>query len=92
MANGNSLFLVCVPCEQADEPDYGVLMAERSHIGWYEHRVPTKQFDAWLAKHRKCGGRNNPDHFALAHLRGRNADQLPDLNPITEAIRLNGSH
>ena len=89
---GNALVLVCQPCEQADEPDFGVRMAERSEVGWYEHSVPTKQFDAWLAKHRKCGGRNNPDHFILAHLHGRNADQMPDVNPIAEIVSVNGGH
>ena len=91
VTNGNSLYLVCQPCEQANEADYGVKMCERTHVSWYEHSVPTKQFDAWLAKHRKCGGRDNPDHFVLAHLRPRNADHL--LEPaVTEALRVNGSN
>ena len=63
--SGNALFLVCQPCEQADEPDFGVRMAERSEVGWYEHSVPTKQFDAWLAKHRKCGGPQQPGPLHL---------------------------
>lgn len=73
--NGNILFLVCKPCEEANEPDFGVKLAGRSQIGWYEHMVPTKQFDAWLNKHRNCAGRGKPDHFVLAHAQAQNHDQ-----------------
>ena len=81
--SGNALFLVCKPCEEADELDFGVRLAERTQIGWYEHRVPGKQLDAWLAKHRKCGG--SPDHFVLGHLHAPNGDQL-ERSPIAKAI------
>lgn len=63
---GNILFLICVPCEQTNEPDLGVKLCGRTHRGYYEHLVPTNQFDTWLMKHRACGGRTNPDHFKLA--------------------------
>jgi hypothetical protein len=72
---GNILFLVCKPCEQANEKDFGVKLAGRTQISWYEHLVPTKQLDAWFQKHRKCGGRTDPDHFVLAHSYPRNHDQ-----------------
>jgi hypothetical protein len=75
MADGNILFLVCQPCEQANKADFGVKLAGRVKRGYYEHLVPTKQFDAWLGKHSKCGGRTNPDHFVLAHSYNRNHDQ-----------------
>ena len=83
--SGNALYLVCQPCEQANQDDFGVKLAQRSTIGWYEHEVPPKQFDAWLAKHKRCGGRGNPDHFILAHVQPRNHDQLePD--PVAQGI------
>ena len=87
--SGNTIFLVCQPCEQQNYPDFGVKMCERSTVGWYQHKVPTKQFDAWLEKHRKCGGRNNPDHFVLAHLKSRNHDQ--SLESVS-TLQVNGSH
>lgn len=73
--NGNFIFLICKPCEQAGENDFGVKLAVRSQIGWYEHLVPPKQFDNWLTQHSKCGGRTNPDHFGLAYLKPHNHDQ-----------------
>ena len=85
MPDGNLLFLVCQPCEQENEADFGIKLAERSKIGWYEHKAPTKAFDAWLSKHRKCGGRAGPDHFILAHLHAKNHDQMP-LSPVADAI------
>ncbi len=75
MANGNILFLVCSPCEKANQADFGVKLAGRTQRSWYEHMVPPKQLDAWLQKHRNCGGRLNPDHFVLAHSYERNHDQ-----------------
>lgn len=75
MSEGNILFLVCKPCEEAKSTDFGVKLAERSTRGWYEHLVPTKQLDAWLQIHSRCGGRTGPDHFCLAHLHPRNHDQ-----------------
>lgn len=75
MSKGNILFLVCRPCEQANKSDYGVKLAGRTQRGYYEHLVPIKQFDAWLMKHRQCGGRTNPDHFCLAMSFQANHDQ-----------------
>ena len=75
MSGGNILFLVCGPCEQANEKDFGVKLCERGVITWYEPLVPPKQFKDWLAKHSKCAGRYKPDHFRLALLREPNYDQ-----------------
>lgn len=75
MSEGNVLFLVCQPCEQARNADFGVKLAERSRVGFYDPLVPPKDFAKWLMKHSKCGGRTNPDHFQLGHLYERNADQ-----------------
>lgn len=72
---GNLMILVCKPCQQAGEKDFGVKLAVRSRIGWYEHLVPSKQFDNWLAHHAKCGGRTNPDHFGLGYSFGLDHDQ-----------------
>lgn len=75
MSKGNILFLVCKSCEEAHERDFGVKLAGRSQIGWYEHMVPDKQLDAWLNQHRNCAGRGKPDHFVLAHSYPPNHDQ-----------------
>ena len=69
------LFLVCKPCEQAQQSDFGVKIAGRTHRGYYEHMAPSKQLDAWLMKHRACGGRTSPDHFQLGLLSPANHDQ-----------------
>jgi hypothetical protein len=84
---GNILFLVCRPCEQAEEKDFGVKLCGRTRIGYYEHLVPERQFDAWLMKHRKCGGRDKPDHFVLAHSYIPNHDQQ-EIKPIPKAVKL----
>ena len=71
----NAIFMVCTPCFQAKETDHGVRLCERSLVGFYDPVVPPRQFKNWLAKHSKCGGRGNPDHFQLAHLLPQNNDQ-----------------
>lgn len=87
MSQGNILFLVCKPCEEAKEADFGVKLAGRTQIGWYEHLVPTKQFDAWLNKHRRCGGRGKPDHFVLAHSFTPNHDQAElEVREVKQAV------
>jgi hypothetical protein len=73
--NGNALFLVCRTCSDRNEAEFGVRLAERTLVGWYDPVVPPKQFKNWLAKHAKCGGRGNPDHFQLAMLFTANHDQ-----------------
>ena len=72
---GNLLYVVCQPCEKANETDFGIKLAVRSRIGWYEQMAPMKALNAWFAKHAKCGGRCNPDHFMLGHGFERNHDQ-----------------
>jgi hypothetical protein len=62
-------------------------MADRSKIGWYAPTGPSKQFEGWLSNHRKCGGRNNPDHFQLGMLRAKNHDQLPLEKPTAVAVQ-----
>jgi hypothetical protein len=86
MPNGNVLFLVCRPCEQAQQPDYGVKLAGRTRIGFYDPLVPPKPLAAWLMKHAKCGGRTNPDHFMLAHQFERNHDQKGLEATVHEAV------
>jgi hypothetical protein len=81
---GNVLFVVCTPCEQKHEEDYGVKIAIRSRVGFYEPHTPANEQAKWFAKHAKCGGRANPDHFQLAHLFARNADQ----EAVPEAVKL----
>lgn len=75
MSEGNILFLVCQACEKANEPDFGVKLAGRTRIGYYDPMVPPKELAKWFMKHAKCGGRTNPDHYQLAHLLARNHDQ-----------------
>lgn len=75
MSEGNVLFLVCTPCEKAKEPDFGVKIAGRTRIGFYDPMVPSKQLASWFMKHAKCGGRTNPDHFQLGHMFERDHDQ-----------------
>lgn len=86
MSEGNILFLVCQACEKTNEPDFGVKLAERSRIGFYDPIVPPKDFAKWLMKHARCGGRTNPDHFQLAHLFERNADQHDLKAVVHEAV------
>jgi hypothetical protein len=88
MSEGNILFMICQPCEQANQPDFGVKLAERSRIGFYEPLVPPKEFAKWLMKHARCGGRTNPDHFQLAHLFERNSDQR-DLKAVVHNAVVN---
>lgn len=84
MTEGNVLFLICMPCSQAGQADFGVKMAIRSRVGFYEHYVPDKQFDQWLMKHAKCGGRANPDHFQIGLQFDRNHDQ----QKVKDAVKL----
>lgn len=86
MSEGNILFLVCQACEKANQPDFGVKLAERSRIGYYDPLVPPKEFGKWLMKHAKCGGRTNPDHFQLAHLFERNSDQRDLKAVVRDAV------
>ena len=75
---GNILFLVCRPCEQAKEHDFGFKLATRGILGAYDVFGPgiaTKNLQAWLRKHSACSGKGKPDHFALAHAFQPNADQ-----------------
>jgi len=92
MSEGNTLYLVCWPCHEAEEADFGVKLASRDRIGFYTHDAPSKTLDAWMSLHRKCGGRNHPDHFRIAHLHNPDHDQPPDVSPIVEAMRVNGSN
>ena len=73
--NGNVLFLVCKPCQEKGEADFGVKLAGRTQRGYYAGLVPPKQFNNWLRQHAKCGGRTNPDHFNLGYLQAQNGDQ-----------------
>lgn len=87
MSKGNILFLVCKPCEEAKEADFGVKLAGRTQIGWYEHMVPGKQLDVWLNKHRNCAGRGKPDHFVLAHSYIPNHDQAEiEVRQVKQAV------
>ncbi len=63
---GNLIFVVCKPCEEKNEPDFGAKLAVRSQRGWYEQMIPTRQLNAWFEQHRNCGGRGHPDHFVMA--------------------------
>lgn len=73
--NGNVLFLVCKPCQEKGEADFGVKLAGRTQRSYYASMVPPKQFNNWLNQHAKCGGRTNPDHFHLGYLQTQNSDQ-----------------
>ena len=74
-AQGNILFIVCQPCQEANEADFGIKVAGRTNIGWYAQEAPTKVLNAWFGKHRNCAGRGHPDHFVLAHMSERDHDQ-----------------
>jgi len=86
MSEGNILFLVCQPCEQAKEKDFGVKLAGRTRIGYYDPMVPPKQLAAWFMKHAKCGGRTNPDHYVLAHSFPRDHDQTSLKAVVHDAV------
>jgi hypothetical protein len=89
--SGNSLYLICTPCENIEEKDFGFKLAERGIIGAYEVFGPaahTAQFTSWLKKHQRCGGKGNPDHFSLGHRFARNEDQPGAKKPQMHA---NGS-
>lgn len=85
---GNVLFLICAPCEQSNQPDFGIKLAARSHRGYYEHQIPSKQMDAWLMQHRACAGRTEPDHFKLAMRFTPNHDQA-DLETAVKLALVN---
>ena len=88
MSQGNILFLICRPCEQAKQPDFGVKLAGRTQRGYYSHLVPSKQLDNWLMQHRQCGGRTGPDHFQLGYLAPHNHDQ----SELAAAVKLAVAH
>lgn len=87
MSEGNILFLVCEPCSQTDAKDFGIKLAERSRVGFYEPVTPENQFQQWLGKHARCGGRD-VDHFKLGYLRPHNEDQvkLKVVHAVADAI------
>lgn len=87
VSEGNVLFLVCTPCSQnpaESDGDYGVKLAQRSRVGFYDPMVPPQDFAKWLIKHAKCAGRGNSDHFQLAYLCAQNHDQ----QTVKEAVKL----
>lgn len=84
MSEGNAIFLVCLPCKEAEEKDFGVRLAERSRIGFYQPSVPQNQLAAWLRKHAKCG-RPDTDHFKLGYLLEKNHDQ-PKRKSVKQAV------
>jgi hypothetical protein len=86
MTEGNILFLVCQPCEKTGEDDYGVKIAGRTRIGFYDPMCPPKELSKWFMKHAKCAGRTNPDHFVLAHLQERDHDQKSLQAVVHEAV------
>ena len=60
------------------QQDFGFKLAKRGIIGHYDVFGPalaTKNLQAWLSKHSGCAGKGHPDHFVLAHMHERNADQ-----------------
>ena len=69
------MVLVCKPCQQTNEPDFGLKLGVRTKLGFYEHFAPSKEMDKWFGKHRKCGKRGEPDHFSLGYSHGQNHDQ-----------------
>jgi hypothetical protein len=76
--SGNFLLLVCAPCGEAKEYDFGFKLAKRGLIGAYDVFGPalaTKNLQAWLRKHAGCAGKGHPDHFVLAHIYQRDHDQ-----------------
>ena len=82
---GQICWLVCKPCEQTNEKDFGFKLIGRSRIGWFSQLAPTGQLDKWLMKHGKCGGRGHPDHFVLAMSFPADHDQ-PKPKPIVQAV------
>lgn len=85
---GNVLFLICSACEQSNQADFGIKLAARTHRGYYEHQIPSKQMDAWLMQHRACAGRTEPDHFKLAMRFQPNHDQA-DLETAVKLALVN---
>lgn len=85
---GNIIFLVCKPCCDANEKDYGVKIAERSRIGFFQSRTPEDVLSKWLMKHYRCGGRD-VDHFKLGYLHEHNHDQakLKVKNDVAKALQ-----
>ena len=85
--DGNIMFVVCLPCQQAHEKDFGLKLAGRTRRSWYGLLAPVKTIEGWFQKHSKCGGRTGPDHFALAHSYERNYDQTDLKASVQEALR-----
>lgn len=73
---GNALYLVCRPCQETGEKDFGIRLGARPLTGFYQTEAPTKQVNSWLWKHRMCGG--DLDHFRLGMLHPDNHDQPAD--------------
>lgn len=76
------MYVVCIPCYDAQEKDHGAMIGGRTRIGYYESQIPNKQLDSWFMKHSKCGGRANPDHFTIAYLEPKNHDQAVKLKAV----------
>src|SRR5690242_18939794 len=77
-STGKASDLISDPCQWAAKQDSGFKLAARGIIGRYSVYGPaqhTKEFTAWLGKHSNGGGKGNPDHFLLGHLRPTNNDQ-----------------
>jgi hypothetical protein len=90
--SGNSLYLVCAPCSESNQKDYGFKLAERGIIGAYQvfgPKIHTEQFSQWLSKHRLCAGKTHPDHFKLAHLIAPDSDQPK--RPMLSLKRVDGT-
>ena len=88
--NGNNIWIVCKPCSDANEKDFGVCLAQRPSNGFYEHLSSTPNLDKWLWNHRNCGGKIDPDHFKLGYGKQQNHDMLvpkPD-EPVKAAVKL----
>lgn len=86
MSGGNYLVLVCKPCQIEGEADFGLKIGVRTKLGYYEGFAPQKETDKWFAKHRKCGVRGEPDHFALGYSHGQNHDQRELESTVREII------
>jgi hypothetical protein len=87
---GNFIFIVCLPCREAKEFDYGFRLAERGLIGYYHVFGPalaTKNLEAWVQKHSGCAGKGYPDHFGFAYLNCANSDQ-PKPKELKAAVKL----
>jgi hypothetical protein len=86
VTGGNYMVLVCKPCQQAGEDDFGLKLAVRTKLGYYEAFAPIKEADKWYAHHRKCGKRGEPDHFALGYSHGQNHDQRELESTVREIL------